>query len=113
MAAEEEERKRRRRQKPFTLKPTTKKPTSTAYQFGDLSAKKAGVPVPTREPLEEAGPERNLKSASETRPRNRGISTEPMGANPAAAGGTAGLGALERPGTGDANPARGRTLAAQ
>lgn len=111
LAAEEEERKRRRRQKPFTLKPTTKKPTSTAYQFGDLSKQAVKGPA-HREPLEEAGPERNLKSASETRPRNRALSTGPNGATPGAAG-TAGAASVERPNTGLANPARGRALAAQ
>ena len=106
LAEEEEERKRRRRQKPFTLKPTTKKPTSTAYQFGDLSAKAAKPGG--REPLEEAGPERNLKSASETRPRNRALSG-PNGATPGAAGAVS----VERPNTGAANPARGRAAAAR
>ena len=111
LAEEEEERKRRRRQKPFTLKPTTKKPTSTAYQFGDLSAKAGGAEA--REPLEEAGPERNLKSASETRPRNRALSTGPNGATPGAAGGAAGAMSVERPQTGPANAARGRAVAAR
>ena len=112
LAEEEAERIRRRRLKPFTLKPTTKKPTSTAYQFGDLSAKAAGG-AGAREPLEEAGPERNLKSASETRPRNRALSTGPNGATPGAAGGAAGAMSVERPKTGPANAARGRAVAAR
>ena len=72
---EEEERKRRKRMKPFTLKPTDKKPTSTAYQFGDMSKKRDGVPIEPRKPLEEKTEGRNLVSASATRPRGREMST--------------------------------------